>query len=174
MTRSCTRLSLGMFNIKSQISIQRSSRWAINCTKPAPLQKPTKQPFQRNFVWSLMKSCLLETMLNKIFNTPPPSFMIFCWTRSSRDEYRTIPHICPTHHRGCLCKKFLSGVNLSRMSEEKMHIYDFFRNIFSVFGDFSRFLGVKFGFRKSCLCKRNDKYEVWNNPPCFNPDLCAC
>ena len=22
------------------------------------------------------------------------------------------------------------------------------------------FLGVKFGFRKSCLCKRNDKYEV--------------
>ena len=23
------------------------------------------------------------------------------------------------------------------------------------------FLGVKFCFRKSCLCKRNDKYEVW-------------
>ena len=23
------------------------------------------------------------------------------------------------------------------------------------------FSGVKFGFRKSCLCKRNDKYEVW-------------
>ena len=23
------------------------------------------------------------------------------------------------------------------------------------------FWGVKFGFRKSCLCKRNDKYEVW-------------
>ena len=22
------------------------------------------------------------------------------------------------------------------------------------------FLGVKFGFRKSCQCKRNDKYEV--------------
>ena len=42
-----------------------------------------------------------------------------------------------------------------------MHIYDFFRDIFSVFGDFSRFLGVKFGFRKSCLCKRNDKYKVW-------------
>ena len=41
-----------------------------------------------------------------------------------------------------------------------MHIYDFFRDIFSVFGDFSRFLGVKFGFRKSCLCKRNDKYKV--------------
>ena len=41
-----------------------------------------------------------------------------------------------------------------------MHIFDFFRDIFSVFGAFSRFLGVKFGFRKSCLCKRNDKYEV--------------
>ena len=38
----------------------------------------------------------------------------------------------------------------------KMHIFDFFRDIFSVF------LGVKFGFRKSCLCKRNDKYEVWD------------
>ena len=23
------------------------------------------------------------------------------------------------------------------------------------------FLGVRFGFRKSCLCKRNDKYKVW-------------
>ena len=23
------------------------------------------------------------------------------------------------------------------------------------------FLGVEFGFRKSCLCKRNDKYKVW-------------
>ena len=42
-----------------------------------------------------------------------------------------------------------------------MHIFDFFRDIFSVFGAFSRFLGVKSGFRKSCLCKRNDKYEVW-------------
>ena len=41
-----------------------------------------------------------------------------------------------------------------------MHIFDFFRDIFSFFGAFSRFLGVKFGFRKSCLCKRNDKYEV--------------
>ena len=24
------------------------------------------------------------------------------------------------------------------------------------------FLGVKFGFQKSCLCKRNDKYKVWS------------
>ena len=71
-----------------------------------------------------------------------------------------IPHICHRRHRRCLCKKFLSGVNFSRLSE-KMHIFDFFRDVFSVFGAFSRFLGVKFGFRKSCLCKRNDKYEVW-------------
>ena len=42
-----------------------------------------------------------------------------------------------------------------------MHIFDFFRDIFSVFGAFSRFFGCKIGFRKSCLCKRNDKYEVW-------------
>ena len=42
-----------------------------------------------------------------------------------------------------------------------MHIFDFFRDLFSVFGAFSCFFfGVKFGFRKSCLCKRNDKYEV--------------
>ena len=27
------------------------------------------------------------------------------------------------------------------------------------------FLGVKFGFRKSCLCKRNDKYKVWLEAP---------
>ena len=27
------------------------------------------------------------------------------------------------------------------------------------------FLGVKFGFRKSCLCKRNDKYEVCQRVP---------
>ena len=39
-----------------------------------------------------------------------------------------------------------------------MHIFDFFRDIFSVFGAFSRIFG--FGFRKSCQCKRNDKYEV--------------
>ena len=64
-----------------------------------------------------------------------------------------IPHICHRHHRWCLCKKFLSGVNFSRLSE-KMHIFDFFRDIFSVFGAFSLFLGVKFGFRKSCLCKK--------------------
>ena len=55
-----------------------------------------------------------------------------------------------------------------------MHIFDFFRDIFSVFGAFRRFLGVKYGFRKSCLCKRNDKYEVWlpGTFPCCG--LLAC
>ena len=52
-----------------------------------------------------------------------------------------------------------------------MHIFDFFRDIFSVFGAFSRFLGVKFGFQKSCLCKRNDKYEVWSPADCGQVDL---
>ena len=47
----------------------------------------------------------------------------------------------------CLCKKFLSGVNFSRLSE-KMHIFDFFRDIFSVFGAFSRFFGCKIWFSK--------------------------
>ena len=53
-----------------------------------------------------------------------------------------------------------------------MHIFDFFRDIFSVFGAFSRFLGVKFGFRKSCQCKRNDEYEVWFRRPCLYLFLC--
>jgi len=30
-------------------------------------------------------------------------------------------------------------------------------------GVFSKFLGVKFGILKCCLCKRNDKYQVWWN-----------
>ena len=58
-----------------------------------------------------------------------------------------ITYICHRHHRRCLCKKFLSGVNFSRLSE-KMHIFDFFRHIFSVFGAFSRFLGCKIWFLK--------------------------
>ena len=41
----------------------------------------------------------------------------------------------------CLCKNFLSGVNFSRLSE-KMHMFDFFRDMFSVFGAFSRFFLV--------------------------------
>ena len=62
----------------------------------------------------------------------------------------------------CLYKNLLSGVNFYRLSE-KMHIFDFFRNIFRVFGAFSRFfVSVKFGFRKSCQCKRNVKYEVYS------------
>ena len=46
-----------------------------------------------------------------------------------------------------------------------MHIYDFFRDIFSVFGDFSRFFGCKIWFSKILPeCKRNDKYEVCASP----------
>ena len=60
----------------------------------------------------------------------------------------------------CLCKNFLSGVNFSRMSEKKC-IYMTFSETFLVFlVILVVFLGVKYGFRKSCLCQRNDKYEV--------------
>ena len=42
-----------------------------------------------------------------------------------------------------------------------MHIFDFFRDIFSVFGAVSRFFWCKIWFfLKSCQCKRNDKYKV--------------
>ena len=34
-----------------------------------------------------------------------------------------------------------------------MHIFDFFRDIFSVFGAFSRFFGVKFGFENLVCVK---------------------
>ena len=61
------------------------------------------------------------------------------------------------HHWRCLCKNFLSGVNFSRL---KMHIFDFLRHIIMFLVPLDVFLGVKFGFRKSCQCKRNDKYEV--------------
>ena len=72
----------------------------------------------------------------------------------------TIPHICQRHHRRCLCKNFLSGVNFSRLSEKKC-IYLTFSETFLVFLVLLVvFLGVKFDFRKSCQCKRNDKYEV--------------
>ena len=42
-----------------------------------------------------------------------------------------------------------------------MHIFDFFRDIFSVFGAFSRFLGVKFGFENPARVKEmtNMRYD---------------
>ena len=33
-----------------------------------------------------------------------------------------LPHICHRHHRQCLCKNFLSGVNFSRLSEKNAYI----------------------------------------------------
>ena len=41
------------------------------------------------------------------------------------EEQESIPHICHRHHRRCLCKNFLSGVNFSRLGE-KLHTCDFF------------------------------------------------
>ena len=67
-----------------------------------------------------------------------------------------IAHICHRH----VCKNFLSGVNFSRLSEKKC-IYLTFSETFLVFlVPLVVILGVKFGFLKSCLCKRNEKYEV--------------
>ena len=40
-----------------------------------------------------------------------------------------IPHICHRHHRRCLCKKFLSGVDFSRLSEKKCIYIFFFREL---------------------------------------------
>ena len=62
-------------------------------------------------------------------------------------KLKSTPHICHGYHRRCLCKNFLSGVNFSRLSE-KMHIFNFFRDIFSVFGAFSRFFWCKIWFSK--------------------------
>ena len=59
-----------------------------------------------------------------------------------------IPHICHRLHRRCQCKTFLSDVNFSRSSEKKLHTFDFFRNIFSVFGVFSCFFGCEIWFSK--------------------------
>ena len=83
-------------------------------------------------------------------------FPILIFVKQS-NVYPVLEH---TSYLVCLCKNFVSGVNFSRLSE-KTHIFDFFRNIFSVFGAFLVvFFGVKFGFRKSYQCKRNYKYEV--------------
>ena len=49
---------------------------------------------------------------------------------------------------GACVKKFLSVVNFSRLGEKNANIFDFFRDIFSVFGAFSRFYGCKIWFLK--------------------------
>ena len=71
------------------------------------------------------------------------------WTKFDFFLTFTIPHICHRHHRRCLCKNFLSGVNFSRLSE-KMHIFDFFRDIFSVFGAFIPDNCRRRGRRRQC------------------------
>jgi len=76
--------------------------------------------------------------------------------------FHIIPHIC---HGRRPCNFFLASVNFSRLGEKKC-IYLTFSETFLVFlVPLVVFLGVKFGFRKSCLCKRNDKYEVCYKGP---------
>ena len=80
--------------------------------------------------------------------------------RHKGKDTNSIPHICHKHHKRCLCKNFLSGVIFSRLSEKKLHTFDFPETFLVFLVSLVVFLGVKFGFRKSCLCKRNDKYGV--------------
>ena len=73
----------------------------------------------------------------------------------------SIPDNCYGHHGRCPCKNILSGVTFSRLNTETAYIW-LFRDIFECFGGvFSQFSGVKFGIKKCCLCKINDKYQVW-------------
>ena len=68
---------------------------------------------------------------------------------------------CHGHHGPCPCKNILSSVNFLRLNTKSAYIL-LFRDIFECFGGvFSQFSGVKFGIWKYCMCKRNDKYQVW-------------
>ena len=71
------------------------------------------------------------------------------FTKTSPPSYVTSTHTSYLSQtpQTCLCKNFLSGVNFSRLSEKK-HIFDFFRDIYSVFGAFGRFFGCKIWFSK--------------------------
>ena len=76
------------------------------------------------------------------------------------DFFRDIFIVFGAFSRFFGCKNFLSGVNFSRLSEKKC-LYLTFTETFLVFlMPLVIFLSVKFGFQKSCQCKRNDKYEV--------------
>ena len=89
-------------------------------------------------------SGLITLIINQTVEEKTKIHMILL---SERKRMGSIPHICHRHHKWCLCKNFPSGVNFSILSE-KMHIFDFFRDIFSVFRAFSRFFGCKIWFSK--------------------------
>ena len=67
----------------------------------------------------------------------------YLWTKH-------IPHICHRHHRRCLCKKTLPGVNFYRFLLCKLAIY-------------CVHFGVNFILQKICMCKKSNKYQVWTS-----------
>ena len=72
----------------------------------------------------------------------------------------TISDICYGHHGGCPCQNIMSGVKFSRLNAKTAYYTLFQRHCFVFWAVFNHFLGVKFEIKKSCLCKRNDKYQV--------------
>ena len=85
---------------------------------------------------------------------------------SSKPQYKTtslkqgalIPDICHRHHRRRLCKFFLAGVNIYRFNAKNWQFTVYFVVIYA-------FFGVNFILQKFCLCKKNDKYQVWLPSP---------
>ena len=70
------------------------------------------------------------TSLDRLYPVGCLSWLFCSWSSSMYSttsaprwlHFDYIPPICHRHHRRCLCKKFLWGVNFSRFSE-KMQIY---------------------------------------------------
>ena len=87
----------------------------------------------------------------------------YWWSQDSINPYSlqwrsfsfcSIPHICHRHHRWCLCKKKLPGVNFYRFNVKNWQFTVYFVVIYA-------FFGANFILQKFCMCKKNDKYEVW-------------
>ena len=73
-----------------------------------------------------------------------------CWHGSY------IPHIC---HGRRPCKFFLAGVNFYRFNAKNWQFT--VGNLLCKLAIYRVNFGVNFMFQKFCLCKKNDKYEVW-------------
>ena len=82
---------------------------------------------------------------------------LITWAKGSLKPYL----IFVTDTTDSVCVKFSVRCKFFQIEWGKKCIYLTFSETFLVFlVPLVDFLGVKFGFRKSCLCKRNDKYEV--------------
>ena len=70
------------------------------------------------YIW-LLYPCLKCTTLW------PAHLLPLLGCSCSHCSISTIPHICHRHHRRCLCKNFLSGVNFSRLNAKNCIFYTF-------------------------------------------------